>query len=229
MRRYFTILIISLFGTMILQAQTPLERMNSIKMSDEYIWDEYTHPSADTATIGAIQRLMLYIEVPEGRVLTEDEIKPWVKFIKIKRSYLTRMFAYIKKEDVKRILGLDTTLKEREEEVPAEVDSVMSAPIFEPLPIAEELMGRSYFHAAYKYIEDLRKKGEVTGFGAMKDAQDIDRRYLMIFDKQTQRSVCVLSPITTGETRTNLVSGDADSLENYEDGNYIAIWVMIKQ
>ena len=229
MRRCIAILIVSLFGTIMLYAQTPLERMNSIKMSDEYIWDEYTHPSADTATVGAIQRLLLYIEVPEGRTLTEDDIRSQVKFIKIKRSNLTRMFAYIKKEDVKNILGVDVKQKSRVEEIPTEVDSVMSDPIFEPTPIAEEVMRQSDFYAVYKYIENQKLDGKISSYGALKDTQDIGTLNLVIFDKQTQRAVCVLSPVTTGESRINLVSGNTDALVNYEDGNHIAIWFDLKQ
>ena len=103
MSRFPFILLFSLLGIMVLNAQTPLERMNSIKMSNEYVWDEYTHASADTAAAGAIQRLLLYIDVPDGRTLTTDDIQPSVKLIKMKRSNLTRVFAYLKKEEAQTI------------------------------------------------------------------------------------------------------------------------------
>ena len=242
MRRSTVIWLLMLFGTFMLCAQTPLEKMNSIKMSNEYIWDEYTHISPDTATIGAVRRLLLYIDVPEDRILAEDDIMGSVKFIKMKRSTLTRVFAYISKKNAQALVNGELTIATSEpvaEIVTAgedsiaviSIDSVIADPLpaFQPLPLAQELMAKSDFYAGFKYIQQLRDDGFVTGYGSLKDSDDIDNRYLAIYQKQTNRPVCVLSPVYSGDSRTNLVDGSADSLANYEDGNHIAIWFNIKQ
>ena len=86
--KVMAILLLHILAVLPSQAQTPVEKMNEIKMSTGYIWDEYTHPDADTATVGAMRRLLLYIEVPSGQALDVEDIKPSTKFIKIKRSIL---------------------------------------------------------------------------------------------------------------------------------------------
>ena len=243
MRRSAVIFILSLLGTVMLCAQTPLEKMNSIKMSDQYFWDEYTHISPDTATIGAVRRLLLYIDVPEGKTLTEEDLMGSVKFIKMKRSALTRVFAYISKANAQAIVnGQRPATSEPEPAVVIATDDTDSVAVvvndhavmdsvasFHPLPLAQELMSKSDFFAAYEHIQQLKGRGVVTDYGPLKDSENIDNRYLAIFQKNTRRPVCVLSPVSAGDSRTNLVDGNTDSLANYEDGNHIAVWFTIKQ
>ena len=228
MIRSVVILILTLGSAMMLYAQTPLERMNSIKASDEYYWDEYTHPSADTATVGAVQRLLLYVDVPEGKTLTENDILPSVKFIKMRRTKLTRVFAYVKKKDIGSIINASKT-ESKEDENSMEANDKNVKHEFALLPIAKELMEKSDFYAAYKYLESQCENENILGYGPMKDAVDIEKLYLAIFDKHTQHIVCVLSPVLIGENRTNLVSGANDTLSRYEDGKHIAIWFNLKQ
>ena len=184
MRRSADILILLLLGVIMLCAQTPLEKMNSIKMSQEYIWDEYTHISPDTATMGAVSRLLLYIDVPEGKTLTVDNMANGEQ----------------------------------------KVDTV--AP-FHPMPVAQELMSQPDFYSAFKHIQQLQEQGIITAYGSLKNSNNIDNQYLVIFQKQTNRPLCVLSPVQAGEDRTNMVDGNTESLVNYEDGNHIAVWFNI--
>ena len=213
MRRSAVILILLLLGVIMLCAQTPLEKMNSIKMSQEYIWDEYTHISPDTATMGAVSRLLLYIDVPEGKTLTVDNIMGSVKFIKMKRSTLTRVFAYMSKNTAQALANGEQ-----------KVDTV--AP-FHPMPVAQELMSQPDFYSAFKHIQQLQEQGIITAYGSLKNSNNIDNQYLVIFQKQTNRPLCVLSPVQAGEDRTNMVDGNTESLVNYEDGNHIAVWFNI--
>ena len=90
-------------------------------------------------------------------------------------------------------------------------------------------MEKSDFYAAYKYLESQCENENILGYGPMKDAVDIEKLYLAIFDKHTQHIVCVLSPVLIGENCTNLVSGANDTLSRYEDGKHIAIWFNLKQ
>ena len=74
MRGFFLVIICVIADCTSLSAQTGRNQslvslINSIKsQSDLYFWDQYTHPNADTATVGAIKRLKLCIEaeVSEG-------------------------------------------------------------------------------------------------------------------------------------------------------------------
>ena len=235
MSRFPFILLLSLLGIMVLNAQTPLEKMNSIKMSNEYVWDEYTHASADTAVAGAMQRLLLYIDVPDGRTLTTDDIQPSVKLIKMKRSNLTRVFAYLKKEEAQAIArfgraeGNDTTQQPTFNVQRSTFNVQVPEPAHTPMPFAMELMQQGDFYVVYKYLQEQKDSGRVIAYGPLKDAENINNSYLVIFDKQTQHAVCILSPVITDDNRTDMVKGHTDSLANYEDGNHIAIWFNMKQ
>lgn len=236
MRRSAVILILLLLGVTMLCAQTPLEKMNSIKMSQEYIWDEYTHISPDTATMGAVSRLLLYIDVPEGKSLTVDNIMGSVKFIKMKRSTLTRVFAYMSKNTAQALANgeqkvdtvdvADAVVSETVSDAVSDVVADSVAP-FHPMPVAQELMSQPDFYSAYKHIQQLQEQGIITAYGSLKNSNDIDNQYLVIFQKQTNRPLCVLSPVQAGENRTNLVDGNTESLVKYEDGNHIAVWFNI--
>lgn len=253
-----------------LYAQTPVERMNKIKLSNEYIWNEYTHQSADSATAGALEGLLFYIDAPRGRKMTTDDIREFVEYVNIQRSKLTRVFAYMHNEDVNYVLGKGPKRVKRPEpvEVPADTvaaDSVVTPeaalvqapvpeqvqpatpvsaapaavsaptqptvksvsapkPAFAPMPLALEIMQQPDFFAVYEHIQKLQEEGRIIEFGPLKDVTEILTRHVVIFDKQTKHVACVLSPALIGDNRTNLINGNNDILDNYEDGRYIAIW-----
>ena len=214
-----------------LHAQTPVERMNEIKLSSDYIWDEYTHPSVDTATVGATRRLLLYVDIPEDKVVTESDISPFVKYIRMKRTTLNRVFAYIKKTDMDAVLkGTKTKNPQPNRSIQQKQEAKQVQEVkFEPSPLAQQLMSKTDFYAVYSYLEKCKSEGTIDKFGPLKDVKDLHAQHLAIFNQQTTDIVCVLSPIQKDEKRTNLITGKTDSLDNYQKGGYIAIWFSLKQ
>lgn len=254
MRQTIAILTVVLGAVLSVKAQTPLAQMNEIKMSNEYLWDEFTHADADSATAGAIQRLLPHLERPQHRALQADDVKTSVKFIKIKRASLYRTFAYIKKEEVTAIV--DKVNKETKEEAVAKEekkDEALTEKKSETKTVKKtekkgkkkgkgkdvektETKGEAElttdqrviqigdFYDVYKYLEDSKKEGRIEAFGSLKDASDLATCHLVIFSKETRKATCVLATSINGETRRNLTTGELDCLGNYENGEYIAIW-----
>jgi outer membrane biosynthesis protein TonB len=298
-KKALSFLAFCLLGGLSVCAQTPLEKMNEIKMSADYIWDEFTHPDPDSASVGAMKRLVLYMDSPQNREITIEDIKPNVKFIKMKRSVLTRVFAYIKKEEANAIIKkiaeekpaqnqgedvskaeepvnenmmadnkrkeekaerkekreerkekkkkdkqdkADTKSKEKKSEKQAgdvtsgksseisKTDPAIDSPVAEQqafsgmTPVVQKIQELGEFYAVHDYLSKSKEDGTIQSFGALKDAPDLNDCQLAIFNKQSTKLVGVLSTTPNGETRRNLTTGEIDSLGNYADGQYIAIW-----
>ena len=74
---------------------TLLQRINEIKSQNElYFWDQYTHPDADTAKIGATKRLLLDVNSnrSEDAQLSVEEVMPHASYINIDRGNLKQYF-----------------------------------------------------------------------------------------------------------------------------------------
>ena len=79
---------------------TLLQRINEIKSQNElYFWDQYTHPDADTAKIGATKRLLLDVNSnrSEDAQLSVEEVMPHASYINIDRGNLKQYFVDTKK------------------------------------------------------------------------------------------------------------------------------------
>ena len=91
-------------------------------------------------------------------------------------------------------------------------------------PVVQKIQELGEFYAVHDYLSKSKEDGTIQSFGALKDAQDLNDCQLAIFNKQSTKLVGVLSTTPNGETRRNLTTGELDSLGNYADGQYIAIW-----
>ena len=113
MRGFFLVIICVIADCTSLSAQTGRNQslvslINSIKsQSDLYFWDQYTHPNADTAKVGAIKRMKLCIEaeVSEAEYSAVADIDPYVECVSIDRGSLKQIFAYIDKKTARSILS----------------------------------------------------------------------------------------------------------------------------
>ena len=155
---------------------TLLQRINEIKSQNElYFWDQYTHPDADTAKIGATKRLLLDVNSnrSEDAQLSVEEVMPHASYINIDRGNLKQYFVYIKKADA----------------------------------IAQ---------------------GQILQFGKLKDVEDYSSFDLILFDMQSQQIITMLSPVTISGSRTNVVNGSEDSLDNYPTNMTAVIWYIKK-
>jgi len=197
---------------------TLLQRINEIKSQNElYFWDQYTHPDADTAKIGATKRLLLDVNSnrSEDTQLSVEEVMPHASYINIDRGNLKQYFVYIKKTDAIAIGGGSATLP------------VTNTPVV-PDAFVQRIMETKYFVNVYKLLKALQSQGQILQFGKLKDVEDYSSLDLILFDMQSQQIITMLSPVTASGSRTNVVNGSEDSLDNYPTNMTAVIWYIKK-
>lgn len=223
--------------------QSYVSLINSIKsQSDLYFWDQYTHPNADTATVGAIKRLKLCIEaeVSEAEYSAIDGIDPYVKNVPIDRGSLKQIFVYIEKKKVRNILSGNmpqkgeasgdggkgagaTGVSEGGEETTTGL-KIPPVGLFVPDAFTLRLFEAKTFSNVYKLLKSMTSTGQVLQFGKLKDVDDYTSFDLILFDMNSQEVISILSAENTSGARTNMILGTPDSLNNYPQGMTAVIW-----
>lgn len=206
---------------------TILEKINEIKThSDEYYWNEYTHPIADTAIVNAYRRVIISISVhrQDGHEPILEEIRPKMKHIKMNRGNLVRVFAYIKKSDVpdEDINSASSGDVSKTSEYPLQV-------IQEPLPFVpdafvQKVMQIGDFKRVYQFLKEQKQQGQLLQFGGLKELEDYSSMDLILFDLNSQEMISMLGPENSKGKRINLTNGSEDSLDNYPEDMVAVIW-----
>lgn len=215
---------------------TLLQRINEIKSQNEdYFWDQYTHPDADTAKIGATKRLLLDVNInrSETTQLNVEEVMPHANYITIDRGNMKQYFVYIKKTDAIAIGGGSAPL-------PVASTPVVGVPVntpavtlpaqrsFVPDAFVQRIMETKDFVSVYKLLKSLQAQGQILQFGKLKDVEDYNSLDLILFDMQSQQIITMLSSVTVSGSRTNVVNGSEDSLNNYPANMTAVIWYIKK-
>lgn len=250
MRGFFLVIICVIAGCTSLSAQTGRNQsyvslINSIKsQSDLYFWDQYTHPNADTATVGAIKRLKLCIEaeVSEAEYSAVDGIDPYVKSVPIDRGSLKQIFVYIEKNKVHNILsgnmpqkdeaagdggkdaGATGTFEGGKKTTTGPTTRPEKTEKFVPDAFTLRLFEAKTFSNVYKLLKSMTSTGQVLQFGKLKDVDDYTSFDLILFDMNSQEIISILSAENTSGARTNMILGTPDSLNNYPPGMTAVIW-----
>lgn len=215
---------------------TLVQRINEIKsQNDVYSWDQYTHPNADTAKIGATKRLLLDVNGnrSETAQLTVEEVMPHANYISIDRGNLKQVFVYIKKADAAAIGGGTASAQAARPAVAAAPESrpAVAQPVqrsFVPDAFVQRIMETKDFMNIYKLLKSLQAQGQILQFGKLKDVEDYSSLDLILFDMQSQEVITMLSPVTPSGSRTNVVNGAEDSLNNYPTEMTAVIWYIKK-
>lgn len=223
MSRIVTSIITAVFCVISVVAQnktTLLQRINEIKSHSEvYFWDQYTHPDADTAKIGATKRLLLDVNSyrSDDAQLSVEEVMPHASYINMDRGNLKQYFAYIKKSNAAAIIKDSFH------------DSIPDPPKpFMPDAFVKRIMETKDFKNVYKLLKLLQSQGQILQFGKLKDVEDYSSLDLILFDMQSQQIITMLSPVTASGNRTNVVNGFEDSLDNYPTNMTAVIWYIKK-
>ena len=242
MRRVVIICVTLLLGVISVSAQsnrsTLLDRINEIKkQNDIYFWDQYTHPNADSAKVNATKRMLVDINPPftEGRRLSVADIMPYATYISLDRGNLKQCFVYIKREDVPPIDGVPVTAPATTSPSFGISENMatpsVSAPVqktFVPDAFVQRVMQTRKFVDVYKLLKYLNSQGDILQFGKLKEVEDYSSLDLILFDMQSQEIITMLSPVTSGNTRINVVNGSEDSLDNYPNEMTAVIWYIKK-
>ena len=199
---------------------TLVQRINEIKSQSEvYFWDQYTHPDADTAKIGATKRLLLDVNSNrnDDAQLSVEEVMPHANYINIDRGNLKQYFVYIKKTDAATITNGSIN-----------PDVPDSPKPFIPDAFVQRVMDTKDFMNVYRLLKSLQSQGQILQFGKLKDVEDYSSLDLILFDMQSQQIITMLSPVTASGSRTNVVNGSEDSLDNYPTNMTAVIWYIKK-
>ena len=107
----------------------------------------------------------------------------------------------------------------------------ISTPIqktFVPDAFVQRVMQTRKFVDVYKLLKYLNSQGDILQFGKLKEVEDYSSLDLILFDMQSQEVITMLSPVTTGNIRINVVNGGEDSLDNYPTEMTAVIWYIKK-
>ena len=216
-----------------------LQKINDIKkQNDVYYWAQYAHPVEDTAFVNATKWLLDEVNLlfDEQNRMSVKDITPLVKRIKIDAGTKIRAFVYVKKTDIPeggRMAG--ETIRGDEEvtsgSTPTPAENPMPAmthtpavKTFVPDVFVQNIMERKDIYQVYQFLKEQKSQGTVLQFGALKDIEDYNSLELILFDMQSKEVISVLSPVVSGNNRTNLMTGTTDSLDNYPEDMILAIW-----
>lgn len=216
MKKTATILCL-LFCMIFVNAQGIIKKVNDIKMSDDYIWAQYAHPSPDTALVKAKEWLAILVGEADGRQSIPQELESSVRHIFLKGETITRAFVYIKRADVHTQISSSDKSNDPEPE----------GNTFSPDSLTLNLMAQKDLYAVRDYFEDAQLQGSIARYGSPKDADSMDDKHLILFSQDNLAPICVLSPALEGTQRKNLLTGQGDSLDNHH--RCYAIWYEIKK
>ncbi len=248
MSKSFPIIIIGLFlclmsasgqGSAVLK-----KRINEIKQqNDLYYWNQYTGYNADTAKVNATKWLLLEINSNRqgNEILTVEEAMTRAKYISIDRGNAVQYFVYIAKAEADVLKRSGSAVVANEVLAPSGVESSANdAPIVtqvaEPQPVVgvtrhfvpdafvQRIMETERFMDVYQLLKSLQAQGTVLMFGKLRDVEDYSSLDLILFDMKSQEIVTLLSAETSPGVRTNLVSGNDDTLNNYPTEMTAVIW-----
>lgn len=209
-----------LFCMMLMNAQGIIKKVNDIKMSDDYMWEQYAHPDADSALVKAIEWFTKDVNCSEGVELSSKDISPHIKHIFLRGSELIRAFVYMKKADIKNIVnGL---LSVRNPNMAGNETNV-----WHPDSLTLSLMAQKDIYAVRDYFENAILQGDIVRYGSPKATGSMNNLHLILFSHDNLAPNCVLSPVIEGMQRRNLLNGQKDSLDNYH--RCYAIWYEIKE
>lgn len=229
MNKVVTIIVFLFISCDIAYSQTVLDKINSIKQNDDYLWDEYTHNEVDSAITKASVWLLNQINDGQDGPMTLETISPFIKNIKMNRGGLTRAFVYIRKKDVPVLYGMPQQSDIDDSEGTEQFSDVdenagVNTKAFVPDVYVQRIMQQKNFSNVYKFLAEEKKQGQILQFGALKDIEDYSSFDLILFDLNSQEVLTVLSPVTNQNKRINLVNGTIDSLDNYPEDIVAVIW-----
>jgi hypothetical protein len=199
------------------------KQINKIKKSSLYIYAEATCTTAEEAR--EVAESMLYSNVNawtaskknmKGKTIVIADRKDLISFLAMPRGNMFRAFTYVKKSDI-----LPT---ENPEVLPA-TPAVGPASVQKVWPEAVTTLASytDYYKMAEK-LKELKDQGKVTTYARYQKLTRPEDHFLVVYNRQGQ-VVAILSP---GTSRTNVKTGEADDLKNYDNNNCGAIGFSVK-
>lgn len=203
-----------------------LKKMNEIKaQGSDYLWSQYLHSDADSAHAGAAQWLLISVNTSLGKEMLMDEVMPKMKYIDIERGSRIQCFAYVRKNDLTSVgvIPYSEPDKRPARTSPSPTTRTVS-PVVHNDKFIQDVLKQKDFYAVYDYLSQQKQGGKILQFGSLKDVDDFSSFDLILFDKQSHEVITILSQARSDGTRTNLVTGKDDRLDNYPTEMMLAVW-----
>ena len=242
-RTFITIAMMAATATV--SAQDVVEKINAIKLDPQYIYGEASHENADTAFMAALLDLKINLEAKLKKQLDPGILKNKVQKLSRPRGQRVKVMAYIKNEDVSSLppaipsIPTEPSKEDALEKIvmkplqvtpslqtppPAAASTAPTMPMLSSL--VGELMDTEHLQEALMVLEGHTRRGTVGKFVPYSKAQHPQTMYLLIFDREYNIPLAVLTPEKPNGTRDNLYKNVEDSLSNYSDK--IAVCFTIK-
>lgn len=229
----------AVMGHMGIYAQNDFaEKMNNIKLSGDYYTADDRNESEGTAFSKCISKIIDQLPADYRSLYSKDEIAGMSERL-VKIGMPVRVFVYLNKnklskQAIKKNITLKTDLKiDNPVENPKPTPTPISNP--EPIPkpnmakelqqLVDDIKARSDLRTTYHSFEAKKTLGIVSDYGAMKDINDTNGVYIVIYDAQTEKLSALITPVESG-LRKNLLTGSFDSFSNYH--GIKAFWFKIK-
>lgn len=235
-----TIAIAMMATALSVTAQDVVEQINAIKLDPQYVYGEASHENADTAFMAAVFDLKMNLEVKLKTQLDPGMLKNKVRKLSRPRGKRVKVMAYIRNEDV---LGIppavpsipaaptDEDASEGIVMMPSQVPPPPPPPVQTPQPapsattaatprlasLVTELMDTEHLQEALMVLEGHKRRGTVPEFAPYAKANHPKDMYLLIFDREYNIPLAVLTPEKPDGKRDNLYKNSEDALSNYAD------------
>lgn len=228
MKKFLYLIILIFCGVSASSQVNMSEKVNEIKLSDEYLWGQFSWWTQDSAYICAQDRLMEMINCnrPQEKKLLFDNVKDKVGRINRERinshnQQVFMVFLYVKASDIEDIdnAGEDMSVNQvKTSDNQPNISKTYYADV-----LVKEIMGQTGMSQIINLLKESVAEGEVSAFGPIAQAENVDKLMLIICDRETLAPKAVLSEIDSTGKRINLVDGTASEMSEYR--GCVGIWI----
>lgn len=191
--------------------------INGIKMSDDFLYAEFTSSEWREASDNATDILRMMVEDWLSENASEadvDSIMDTKKVIRARRSALYRAFIYVEKPETVKTSTEEDSVASDLEEISVSSNSLTSE--------EQIMLGVRSFTQIEPYISGLRVKNVIRDFGKYATLPE-GNCYLFVYDRAGNVVAAIRKE---GTDQTNLETGEKDDVSSYKGCG--AIWFRMK-
>lgn len=191
--------------------------INGIKLSDDFLYAEFTSSEWREASDNATDILRMMVEdwlTENGSEADVDSIMDTKKVIRARRSALYRAFIYVEKPETVKTSTEEDSVASDLEEISVSSNSLTSE--------EQIMLGVRSFTQIEPYISGLRVKNVIRDFGKYATLPE-GNCYLFVYDRAGNVVAAIRKE---GTDQTNLETGEKDDVSSYKGCG--AIWFRMK-
>ena len=257
--RFIITIILGLFASQA-WADGVVDSINHIKRDTTYLYGEATMPTLKSADSLARKELALKVrewmyqqtDQTDSTEIDDSRLSPYISVLTNRRADMIRGFAYIQKDDLRRLLNhkdtvqgtimakpiedtvIDsivtdkpdpTLIKRSEVEILKELQAKVKKPVTRDDVLKQILKAKNFFELR-DTMKTLIKQGAVSNYGKRETCKQPEACYWIVYD----RAGNIKAILGKGQSiRKNFKTGRVDSLTNYQGKGYAGIWFQIKE